>query len=146
MAKVQVSSYSKYIGASQSCVNLGICRRRPGSFHPALAATKPAPRCDGPIRQPFFQDLIAAKRVFPHRARHVFPAAIGVEIHVQRFAAQRGLFQFRERAVFGFAFAGHGDAALAGVAPTGGEFEMYLCEPDLVVVARGGLDTVVTRY
>ena len=81
------------------------------------------------VAEPFFEDLIAADGEVPDVFGEVAPVGGVVEVDVVGGFAEEGgvrgfgLFLGAIGAGEEFAFAGHGDAALAGMAPTGGEAE-----------------------
>lgn len=70
--------------------------------------------CFFAVRQPFFDDLIAADAVFPDGGGDVLPAGDVVKEDIAGSVV----------VVVELAFTGHGDAAFAGVAPAGGEVEI----------------------
>lgn len=88
------------------------------------------------VAEPFLEDLVADEGVVPHGLGHVFPAGGGVEVDVEVALASG--------AGGDLSGAGHGDAALAGVTPAGGDGEVGGNRSILASCLRGARNGPVT--
>ena len=108
---------------------LHLCGQQRAAQHPALA-----------VRQPLFEDLVAAELVVPDRRGHVPPVGPSVQVHVEGVAAedrrgfaQRGAFTGVVRAC-STTLAGHDRLARPEMAPAGGHGEVVAGHVVAVVV------------
>jgi hypothetical protein len=96
------------------------------------------------IGQEFLQHLIATDREIPNRLGDIAPIGVLVEEHVVGASAEQGGFRLGGRlggrvvAGYDASAARHHRAALAGVAPAGGEHSIGLGHGTTAALGRGG--------